>query len=107
MIKLTVAEWQLVEKQCHNCEYWTDEDGCYPDLPPTENCQDILAKLNLQGGTMTIDYEKAWERLRYEVGCLTQKRLQISPEIIHAYMDFIEDILQWESQETKRKAISE
>ena len=51
---------------------------------------------------MTIDYEKAWDRLRLEVNFLSGDDVkQIPPAVILAYMDFIEDILQWESKEEK------
>lgn len=55
-----------------------------------------------KGGTMTIDYEKAWDRLRGEVSLLTKEGVfAIPPTVILTYMDFIEDILQWESKEEK------
>jgi len=48
---------------------------------------------------MTIDYEKAWDRLRLEVNFLSGDDVkQIPPAVILAYMDFIEDILQRESK---------
>jgi len=51
---------------------------------------------------MTIDYEKAWDRLRLEVNYLIGDRVaQVPPTVVLAYMDFIEDILQWESKEEK------
>lgn len=51
---------------------------------------------------MTIDYKKAWEKLRLELAHLNRNEVQqVHPVIILAYMDFIEDIEQWESKEEK------
>ena len=47
---------------------------------------------------MTIDYEKAWVNLKCEITDLQWKEVQqIPPAVVLAYMDFIEDIEQWES----------
>ena len=51
---------------------------------------------------MTIDYEKAWDRLRLEVNYLIGDRVtQVPPTVVLVYMDLIEDIEQWKSKEEK------
>ena len=54
-LRLTIAEWNLVEKQCRDCLFWNDAVGCVwhdsdgsrVDPIPDEDCGEKITRQEL------------------------------------------------------------